>query len=190
MMTLIIDGFLFRSFHIQLPIILLGFLYMIFFFEDETAARKESWRQKLKRVDFAGAVAIIIDVASLLLGLDQGSEQSWTAPSTITCLCLSAFSFGLFGYVEDQLATEPFVPRRVIMTRTAGACLLCNFIIFGWWLSILFNLPLLWEATEGTSGSAIALRLLPGIIAGVVASLFAGVVSCASTVRSQTWSMR
>ena len=52
---------------------------------------KESsdWGTKLRRIDFLGAFILILAVSALLLGLDHGSNISWSAPITITSLCVS-----------------------------------------------------------------------------------------------------
>ena len=164
-----------RSFLIQVPIVVLGLLDMIFLYEEDKRPKRD-WKLTLKRVDFLGAALIIIAVSTLLYALDAGAEKSWSSAPILGCLLVSALAFLAFGFVEEKVASEPFMPRRVIWSRTAIACMICNFLIFAWWLSVLFYLPLLWEVNEASSGSAVALRLLPAIIAGVLASLVAGLV--------------
>ena len=159
-----------------MPVVLFGLLNMIFLYDEEEVDR-EAWKAKLKRIDFAGAILIIVAVASLLLGLDAGSQQSWSSPVAISYLCVSIAAFAAFGFVEDRVAAEPFIPKRILSTRSSVACFICNFLIYGWWLSILFQLPLSWEVGEAVTGSETGRRLLPGIFAGVVSSMIAGVVS-------------
>ena len=69
------------------------------------------------------------------------------------------------------------MPRMIICNRTIVACSLSNFFAFGTWLAITYYLPLYWQAVEQLSAGAASVRLLPGIIAHVMGSLFAGAVS-------------
>ena len=134
------------------------------------------WRTKFRRVDFLGAFILVGAVFTMLLGLDSGSNISWSAIVTIVSLCLSFPLFILFGLVEFRFAAEPFAPRRIVFERSLIACYLCNFFSFAGWLSFLFYLPLFFQAVDGLSASQAGLRLLPGIVAGVSGSLFGGLL--------------
>lgn len=135
------------------------------------------WAESLRRVDFGGAVILIGAVSSLLVGLHEGANVGWQSTRALGCLCACAPLLALFLLVELKLAPEPFVPRTIIGDRTVLACSLCNFFAFGTWLAITYYLPLYWQAVESLSAGEASIRLLPGIIAHVVGSLFAGVVS-------------
>ena len=134
------------------------------------------WKTKLKRVDFLGALIMVCAVFALLLGLDRGCNVSWSSPLTITALSVSLPLFILFIVVEEKLAAEPFAPGRIIFERSLFACYLCNFFSFAGWLSMLFYLPLFYQAVNGFSASQAGVRLLPGIVAGVSGSLFGGIL--------------
>ncbi|KAI4217563.1 MAG: hypothetical protein LQ351_000159 [Letrouitia transgressa] len=134
------------------------------------------WKPKLKRVDFLGAFIFVCAVFTLLLGLDRGSNVGWKIPITIASLCISFPLFILFGIVEQRVAAEPFAPARIIWNRALVACYLCNFFCFAGWLSLLFYLPLFFQAVDGFNATQAGVRLLPGIAAGVLGSLFAGLV--------------
>ncbi|KAM0101271.1 hypothetical protein ACP6JE_004143 [Aspergillus fumigatus] len=134
------------------------------------------WKTKLRRIDFPGAFALVGAVVGLLLGLDRGSNVSWTIPLTIVSLCVSLTMFVLFVLIEIYFAAEPFAPGHIIFNRTFFASYCCNFFSFGGWLAGLFFIPLYFQAVDGVSATVSGLRLLPSIIAGVSGSLFAGYV--------------
>ncbi|KAI4134394.1 MAG: hypothetical protein LQ347_001572 [Umbilicaria vellea] len=138
--------------------------------------QSSGWKAKLRRVDFLGALVLVFAVFSLLLGLDRGSNVSWSATITIVSLCLSFPLFITFVIVEQKFATEPFAPGRIIFERTLFASYLCNFFSFAGWLSALFYIPLFFQAVDGFSATQAGVRLLPGIVAGVSGSLFGGVL--------------
>ncbi|KAB8076181.1 major facilitator superfamily domain-containing protein [Aspergillus leporis] len=132
------------------------------------------WKDKLRRIDFPGAIILVGAVLGFLLGLDRGSNVSWTIPVTIISLSVSAVLFVLFVVVEVFYAAEPFAPGHIIFDRTFFASYSCNFFSFGGWLAALFYIPLYFQAVDGVSATVSGLRLLPSILAGVSGSLFAG----------------
>ena len=140
------------------------------------AAEKSNWRTKLRRVDFLGAIVLVGAVFGFLLGLDRGSNVSWSIPVTRASLCVSLALFTLFLYVEMRVASEPFAPGHIIFDRTLFACYACNFFSFGGWLACIFYLTLFFHATDGVSATRAGLRLVPAIVAGVSGSLFGGIV--------------
>lgn len=115
-------------------------------------------------------------VFGLLLGLDRGSNVSWTMPLTVVSLSISAMLFASFIFVEIYLAAEPFAPGHIIFDRTLFACYSCNFFSFGGWLAALFYIPLYFQAVDGVTATVAGLRLLPSILAGVSGSLFSGII--------------
>ena len=134
------------------------------------------WKAKLRRVDFLGALVLILAIFTLLLGLDRGSNVAWTTPTAIAPLCISFPLFATFVLVEQKYAHEPFAPRRIFYERGLLACYLCNFFSLGGWLSALFYLPLYFQAVTGFSATQAGIMLLPTIIAGVTGSLLGGFV--------------
>lgn len=132
------------------------------------------WKNKLRRIDFPGAIVLVGAVLGFLLGLDRGSNVSWTIPITIISLSVSVVLFALFIIVEVYYAAEPFAPGHIIFNRTFFASYGCNFFSFGGWLAGLFYIPLYFQAVDGVSATVAGVRLLPCILAGVSGSLFAG----------------
>jgi hypothetical protein len=141
---------------------------------DLPAQEDSHWKTKLRRIDFPGAFALVGAVVGLLLGLDRGSNVSWTMPLTIASLSTSLSMFVLFVVIEIYFAAEPFAPGHIIFNRTLFASFSCNFFSFGGWLAALFFIPLYFQAVDGVSATISGLRLLPSILAGVSGSLFAG----------------
>jgi predicted MFS family arabinose efflux permease len=132
------------------------------------------WRTKLRRIDFLGAVVLVGAVLGFLLGLDRGSNVSWSIPISYVPLAVSAVLFVVFVLVEIYVAAEPFAPGHLIFDRALFACYACNFFSFGGWLAGLFYLPLHFQAVDGVSATVAGMRLLPSIVCGVSGSLLSG----------------
>ncbi|KAL8936655.1 MAG: hypothetical protein Q9211_004078 [Gyalolechia sp. 1 TL-2023] len=134
------------------------------------------WKKKLARVDFLGAFMLVCAVFTLLLGLYRGSNVSWSIPITIASLSVSLLLFILFALVEQRFAAEPFAPSRIIWDRGLVACYFCNFFSFAGYLSLIFYLPLFFQAVDGFTATQASVRLLPAIVSGVSGSLFGGLL--------------
>lgn len=163
------------AFLAQAPMCALAFAAVAFILK---LPKKEvsNWKTKLGRIDFLGAAVLVAAVFTMLLGLDWGANNSWSDTIPIVCLCLTFPLFALFLFVEFKVAAEPFAPKRIIFERSLVACYFCNFFNSGGWLAVLFYLPLFFQVVDGFSASQAGVRLIPGIVAGVSGSLFAGVL--------------
>jgi len=158
----------------QAPLCLVAFLAVAIVLK--LPKRNEAnWREKLKRIDFLGAVILVGAVFCLLFGLDRGSNTTWSSKTTLVTLCTAFPLFALFVFVEVKVAPEPFAPGHIIFERSLFACYLCNFFSFAGWLSCLFYIPLYYQAVDGHSATKAGVLLIPGIVAGVSGSLFGGV---------------
>jgi hypothetical protein len=160
------------SFLAQGPLCLLAFIAVALVL-DMPKQDQSHWRSKIAKIDFLGAFILITATFGLLVGLDRGSNVSWSNPITIAALCTTPL-FLVFVLVEKYVASHPFAPFRIILNRTLFACYLCNFFSFGGWLASLFFIPLWWQVAGDLSASQAGLLLVPSIFAGVLGSLFGG----------------
>ena len=136
----------------------------------------QDWRTKIRRVDFLGAFVLILAVFALLLGLDRGSNDSWSSPLAIGSLCLSFPLFFAFGFIEFRISAEPIAPKRIVFERNLIACYLCNFFAFSSWMAILFYLPLFYQTVDDLSASQAGVRLLPAVAVSGIGALSGGLI--------------
>lgn len=161
------------AFLAQGPLCLIAFLAVLFTLH---LPRKDDtdWKEKLRRVDFLGAVFLIGAVFTLLLALDRGGNVGWKATITLANLGASILLFLIFFYVERKVAKEPFAPGRIIFNRNLVACYSCYFFSNAAYLATLFYIPLYLQAVQDLSAAAAGYRLIPGIVGSVSGSLFGG----------------
>ena len=159
----------------QAPMGLIAFFAVVFALK-LPAQHQKDWRVNLKRVDFLGAAVLIAAVFSIIFGFDRGSNVSWSRPICYVPLVASVILWAAFGYIETKIASEPFAPGHVIFDRSMFASYACSFFATGGWLSVLFYLPLFFQALDGFSATAASVRLLPALISGVTGSLVGGLI--------------
>lgn len=132
------------------------------------------WLDKVRKIDFLGAFVLVLAVVALLVGLDSGSNLGWSHLVTVVSLALAPALFALFVLVEVKVATHPFAPGHIIFDRGLFPCYLANFFGVAGQFGLLFYLPLYFQAVEAHSATVSGALLVPGMVAGVMASIGGG----------------
>ncbi|KAL0563937.1 hypothetical protein V5O48_018118 [Marasmius crinis-equi] len=163
------------AFLMQCPAILLAILSVSLALKlpaHETSALKA----KIKRIDFSGALSLILFIFFLLYSLERGGNVSWSDLYTITALALSSVSFILFAATEMFWAKEPFAPKRIIVNPSLIASYLVNLFGVASQMAMIFHVSLYLQAVQGFSAAQVGFVLVPGIIGGVTGSISGGLI--------------
>lgn len=99
------------SFYINLPLGAITVIVAIFLLR--IPRPKGSLLQKLKRIDYAGTIAVVGSTIALLLPLNWGgSDHPWSSPLIIVLLIVGFIGYIIFGLIETKFAIEPVAPRK------------------------------------------------------------------------------
>ncbi|KAH6908827.1 membrane transporter [Coprinopsis sp. MPI-PUGE-AT-0042] len=124
--------------------------------------------EKIKRVDFAGAITLLLTVSLLLVGLDRGGDLGWHD----NIARYSMIGFAVFGallvFIEFEWAQHPFAPKRVIINRSMIASYLVNLFGIGAQFQVLFHVPLYLQAAS--------LPLIFGVVCSMAGSVSSGLI--------------
>ena len=131
---------------------------------------------KFKRVDWAGAIFLILTVFSLLFALNRGGNVSWNDHLTIYSLAAFPICFICFAIIEMKFATEPFAPQRIILNRALIVSYLGNFFAMASSFCLIFYLSLYLQAVLGKTASQAGLWLLISVFSGLTGSLGSGLI--------------
>ena len=159
----------------QFPLCVLASLSVYFILHLPTQDDSH-WREKLGKIDFLGALTLITAVFCLLLGLDRGSNVSWSDTMAIVCCSVSIAIFAVFIFVEIKVASHPFAPGHIIFDRSLFASYLVNFLCLAGYMGYVYYLPLVFQAVQGLSATQAGLRFIPPMVFSVSGSLFGGKV--------------
>ncbi|KAJ7359512.1 MFS general substrate transporter [Mycena albidolilacea] len=140
------------AFLCQSPFLVFGFLLLYLKIrepESVLAATGTNIFTKLKRIDYAGSVSLILALLTFLLGIHFKSTvgYNWDNPRVWGFLTISAVLASLFLLVELKFAAEPVMPITILTRRTPGFVALNNFLIAVLTFSTLYNTPLYFTAT-------------------------------------------
>lgn len=167
-------GFRF-AFLIQVPLCLLSLAIVIWKVDIPLPFAPQSTKEKIKRIDFAGALTLVLATA-LLVGASSigGNILPWSSPAIIGALIASVILFGIFGYVETRIAVSPVLPPAIIVRRTPGFSALVNFFCAAAAFGYLYTVPIYFQAVREQSSELAGLHLLPNAVGIPIGSLAAG----------------
>ncbi|KAF9100467.1 hypothetical protein BGX29_006542 [Mortierella sp. GBA35] len=136
---------------------------------------KGSFKDKVKRIDFLGALTLVIGLVLILLVLNWGgSTYEWNSGIIIGLLCGGIAVIFIFCLIEWKQAAEPIMPFRLFKTRTNVAVLASSFFLGSGFFIVMFYMPLYFQIVRKRSATAAGLELLPVVAGLLVSSIFSG----------------
>jgi EmrB/QacA subfamily drug resistance transporter len=125
------------------------------------------------RIDWPGAVTLIVGLVPLLTVAEQGREWGWGSGRSIACFVIGAIGIVGFVLAERAYKDEALLPPRLFSNRTilvgATSSTILGMAMFGG----LMTIPLYLQIVKGSSPTVAGLQMIPmvaGIMAGSIAS--------------------
>lgn len=131
--------------------------------------------EKMKRIDFFGALSLVAGLVLILLALNWGgSTHPWNSGIIIGLLCGGTVVILVFLLIEWKQAIEPIMPFHLFKTRTNIACLSSAFFLGAVFFIIMFYMPLYFQIVRQRSATAAGLEMLPIVGGLLIASILSG----------------
>ncbi|KAI8363229.1 major facilitator superfamily domain-containing protein [Mortierella sp. GBAus27b] len=162
------------SFWINLPF---GGISMLFIMVNlNLPTPKGSLSDKLKRIDYLGAILLMCSVILLLLPLSWGgSTYAWNSGIVIGLLVAGFVVAVIFILVEWKVPKEPLLPIHLFRIRnlwsTYGSLFFSGMSFFG----ILFYLPVYFQVVKKESATVGGLETVPFVFGIVITSISSGI---------------
>ncbi|ORY36912.1 MFS general substrate transporter [Rhizoclosmatium globosum] len=162
-------------FYINLPVGFLAFLVLLVSFN--IPKPEGSILQKLKNVDFLGAIVLLFTMFAfnipLLIG---GITWAWNSFQVIVLFVLSFLGVLAFVYIESRAASDPIVPLSLFKSPFTAASIGISFFLGAFANSFIFYYGLLLEFILGYSSIEVG-----GIYAGtcfsyVIVTILSGAI--------------
>lgn len=118
---------------IQIPILLISFFLVWRHLHIPLVDAKQTFREKMARIDFLGSATLVSTVSCLLVSLtlktSADQELPWSDIRVWGLLVASAI-FGIaFVLAEKYVSKEPIMPLRLVTQRTPGCVAVSNFLV-------------------------------------------------------------
>ncbi|MEW1863464.1 MFS transporter [Streptomyces sp. NBC_00669] len=126
------------------------------------------------RIDWWGAVTIVIGLVPLLLIAEQGEAWGWLSARAVLCYAVGVIGVAAWIFVERGMGDEALIPMRLfrnnVFSRTSLLSLIVGMVMFGGLLMI----PQYLQIVKGASPTRSGLEMLPLMLGMMVASIAAG----------------
>ena len=161
------------AFLIVTPLTFLSALGICWVLPKPLRREEGSIRSRLRRIDFTGALLLLLTIILLLTALNlTSSGLPWKHPLVIVPLSLTAVFLALFIYVETYVAMESIIPVQRCFDRSVIGVFLAIWFDSMALFILMYYVPLFFQV-QGRSTTRVYLQLLPesiGIATGFVVS--------------------
>ncbi|HKE93492.1 MAG TPA: MDR family MFS transporter [Povalibacter sp.] len=149
-------------FYVNLPLGLLA-LFMILY-------RMPTLRHRGgKRVDYVGAVLLVLTCTPLLLGLTLGgTTYAWDSPPILGLFGAAAAAL-IFFIIVERRTQEAILPLHLFGIRTFRVAVLASFVVSMAFLGVVMFMPLFMQVVQGINATQSGMALLP-LMAGLIVS--------------------
>ena len=128
------------------------------------------------RIDWWGAVALVVALVPLLTVAEQGREWGWGSPASLTAYAVGVVGIVGFLLAERMMGEAALIPLRIFRIRAAAVAIASSVIIGMAMFGGIMLLPQYMQIVHGASPTEAGLLMLPMVAGMMTASISAGLV--------------
>ncbi|MFG6496427.1 MDR family MFS transporter [Fictibacillus sp. UD] len=164
-------------FYINVPIGIASF-YFIFRYYKETLEHRE------QKIDWWGAITLVIAVVSLMFALELGGKTyAWDSTQIVALFTIFTVFFIVFFAVE-QKASEPIISFWMFKKRLFATSQLLGFLYGSTFIILAVFIPIFVQAVYGGSATSAGLVLTPMMLGSVAGSMIGGIFQTKTNFRN------
>jgi MFS family permease len=124
-------------------------------------------RRENHRIDWPGALALVVGLVPLLIVAEQGRLWGWGSGRALLCYAVGVVGLVLFLWCERRYGDEALLPLRLFRGRTFAVGTATSVIVGMAMLGTMLMLPLYLQVVRGASPTAAGLQVIP-LVAGIM----------------------
>jgi EmrB/QacA subfamily drug resistance transporter len=129
------------------------------------------------RIDWWGAVMLVVGLVPLLIIAEQGREWGWSSSAAFACYVLGGAGLVAFVWVENRMGDEALLPLRLFRNGVFAVGSAQSFVIGIGMFGGMVSIPLYLQIVKGASPTKAGLLIMPMVLGIMSASLVAGQVT-------------
>ncbi|GAB3866110.1 hypothetical protein GCM10028801_37890 [Nocardioides maradonensis] len=126
------------------------------------------------KVDWLGAVALVVCLVPLLTVLEQGQSWGWSSGRALLCFAVAAAGLVMFVVVEARMKLNALIPLKLFTIRPAAVTIVASVIVGMGMFGAMMMLPLYMQIVHGASPTKSGFMMLPMVAGMMTASITAG----------------
>ena len=164
-------------FYINIPLGLISFFFISKYY-------KESLEYRKQKIDWAGAITLVISIVCLMFALELGGkEYAWDSNIIIGLFTSFAIMLIIFFFVERK-ATEPIISFHLFKKRLFAASQGVAFFYGAAFIICTVYIPIFIQGVLGGSASNAGLILTPMMVGSVIGSQAGGQLASRTSYRN------
>jgi EmrB/QacA subfamily drug resistance transporter len=132
------------------------------------------------RIDWPGALALIVFLVPLLIVAEQGRTWGWTSGRALTCYAIGAVGFVLFLLAERAYGDEALLPMRLFRNRTFTIGGVGSVVMGAGMFGGILLLPQYLQIVHGSSATVAGLQMIP-LVAGIMTGAMSSGIAISKT---------
>src|SRR5437588_87710 len=128
------------------------------------------------RVDYLGALTLVVGVVPLLIVAEQGREWGWASGRSLAMFAVGAIGLLAFVFTERRMGDEALLPLRLFRSSVFSLANMLNFTVGMGMFGGMASLPLYLQIVKGYTPTQSGLLLLPLMVGIMAASILSGQV--------------
>jgi EmrB/QacA subfamily drug resistance transporter len=126
------------------------------------------------RIDYLGAVLVVLTAATTLLGLTLGgTSYPWDSPNILGLFAAGGFALAIFLWIETH-AAHPILPLHLFRIHSFRIAALASFVMSTAFLGVVMFMPLYMQVVQGINATQSGFALLPLMAGLIVSSIVCG----------------
>jgi EmrB/QacA subfamily drug resistance transporter len=164
-------------FYVNLPIGIVSIILIVRYYH-------ESLQHSKQKIDWWGAITLVISVVSLMFALELGGkEYDWNSVQIISLFAVFAIFFIVF-FVAEFKAAEPILPLWLFKRRLFATSQILAFLYGGTFIILTVFIPIFVQAIYGGTAKNSGLILTPMMLGSVAGSSTAGIMMAKTAYRN------
>ncbi|RFU29857.1 hypothetical protein B7463_g6471, partial [Scytalidium lignicola] len=164
-------------FYINIPIGVVAGIVLAIFLRLPSPTTSASISKQITRLDPFGTLVFLPGIVCLLLTLQWGgSTYPWNDGRIIALFVVAGILLIIFVCIQIWRQEDATVPPRIIIQRSIACSALYSFFLGGTMISLIYFLPLWFQAIKGATPLHSGIDNLPLVLSLVVATIIVGAV--------------
>jgi EmrB/QacA subfamily drug resistance transporter len=129
------------------------------------------------RIDWWGAISLVVALVPLLTVAEQGREWGWGSGRSLVCYAIGAV--GVLGWVlvERAMGDDALIPLRIFRLRAAAVVIAGGVIVGGAMFGAITVLPQYMQIVHGASPTKAGLMMVPMVVGMMSAGIVVGQIT-------------
>jgi EmrB/QacA subfamily drug resistance transporter len=126
------------------------------------------------RIDWWGAVTVIVAAVPLLLVAEQGRTWGWGSFTSVACYVIGALGIAAFILAERIMGDDALIPLKLFKSPTFSMATVLGVLVGFGMFGAMMTVPLYLQLVDGANPTESGFLMLPMIVGLMISSIVSG----------------